>query len=102
MSTQTKKRRHEQETFRIRDRKLVFDPKRQCPMIINECEELIDGRWEGFVSTEKARCNFIQLSRAWYGQAHLQDNEYADDVMFGYYDSEGGSHGEISMRWYSL
>ena len=43
---------------------------------------------------------FTVLSKAWYAKACLEDVNYLDEIMFGMYDSEGGTEGEISMKWY--
>jgi hypothetical protein len=45
---------------------------------------------------------FTHLSRAYYGKSCLKISEYADEVMFGYYGTDGGTTGEMSMRWHKL
>lgn len=45
---------------------------------------------------------FTQLSRAWYGKVNLQNANYIDDVTFGFYAPEGGTTGEMSVRWVYL
>jgi hypothetical protein len=46
---------------------------------------------------------FIQLSRAWYGDANLVNSkDVVDEVTFGYYSPEGGTSGEMSVKWVIL
>lgn len=46
---------------------------------------------------------FYQYSRAWYGKLNkLRIRDCVDDIMFGYYSPEGGTSGEMAMRWYKL
>lgn len=46
---------------------------------------------------------FVQLSRAWYGEANLtHKSEVKDEVTFGYYSPDGGTSGEMSVRWIRL
>ena len=46
---------------------------------------------------------FTQLSRAWYAEANLTiRKEIKDEVTFGYYCQDGGTSGEMSVRWISL
>jgi hypothetical protein len=42
------------------------------------------------------------LGEAWYASVRLENSEYVHEVMFGYYAPEGGSSGEMGMRWYNL
>lgn len=46
---------------------------------------------------------FRQLSRAWYGSANLQLNsEVVDEITAGFYDEEGGTTGEFTIKWIVL
>lgn len=46
---------------------------------------------------------FVQLSRAWYGDANLTNkSEVKDRVTFGFYSIDGGTSGEISVEWIDL
>lgn len=45
---------------------------------------------------------FHHLSKAHYGRATLASAKYVDEVMFGFYHPQGGTTGEMSMRWYNL
>jgi hypothetical protein len=45
---------------------------------------------------------FTHRNRSWYAK-YLQPHTGAvDEVMFGYYNPEGGTSGEMAMRWYDL
>lgn len=44
---------------------------------------------------------FTHLNRSWYS-AYGRDMSVIDQVMFGYYSPEGGTSGEMAMRWYDL
>ncbi len=45
---------------------------------------------------------FYHLSEAWYGPANLQHCSSIDEVNFGMYYPEGGTAGEMSVRWKEL
>ena len=45
---------------------------------------------------------YIQLSRAWYARSVLRKSEYIDEVMFGFYEQDGDTIGELAMRWEKL
>lgn len=45
---------------------------------------------------------FSQLSRAWYGEANLKNADFEDEIFFGLYSTDGGTIGEISVRWVNL
>jgi hypothetical protein len=45
---------------------------------------------------------FYHLSEAWYGSANLQTANFTDEVLFGMYHPEGGTDGEMSVRWSEL
>ncbi len=45
---------------------------------------------------------FTHLSRSWYGETCLAGQKYLDEVMFGMYDEDGGTTGEMSVKWYDL
>jgi hypothetical protein len=46
---------------------------------------------------------FVQLSRAYYGDANLRNKaEKKDEVTFGFYSPEGGTSGEMTMEWINL
>lgn len=56
-------------------------------------KDKMDGMVPGFYATH----------RAWYGD-HIQDREYAAEVMIGLYDPDdgGGTAGEFAFRWIRL
>ena len=45
---------------------------------------------------------FYHLSKAWYGKGCLESSDILDEVMFGFYHKDGGTTGEMSMRWKEL
>lgn len=45
---------------------------------------------------------FTQLSKAWYGEASLRNVDYVDEVVFGFYYSDGGTTGEMVVQWINL
>jgi len=45
---------------------------------------------------------FYHLSEAWYGPANLSSGRSEDEVTFGFYCPEGGTSGEMSMKWDSM
>jgi hypothetical protein len=45
---------------------------------------------------------FTQLSKAWYADANLKGANFKDSVTFGFYYEEGGTSGEISVKWVEL
>ena len=45
---------------------------------------------------------FILLSEAWYAHANLRGSDVIDEVSFGHYALEGGTTGEMSVRWSEL
>ena len=50
---------------------------------------------------------FIQFSRAWYGPSNLKviresNPNFVDDVMFGFYSTDGGTSGEMKIDWSKL
>src|SRR5947208_395721 len=44
---------------------------------------------------------FFHVSRAWYGY-QIKMADYADEVILGFYSPDGGTSGEMRMRWYEL
>ena len=42
---------------------------------------------------------FSWTGGAWYAKSILPRLEAVDEVMFGFYDPQGGTSGEMSMRW---
>ena len=42
---------------------------------------------------------FYHLSEAWYGPANLIGSKYTDEVNFGFFCPEGGTSGEMSLKW---
>ncbi len=44
---------------------------------------------------------YILVSEAWYADTSLT-GEYVDEVQFGFYAPEGGTSGEMGMRWHDL
>jgi hypothetical protein len=45
---------------------------------------------------------FYHLSEAWYGPANLPNENVVDEVTFGHFAPEGGTSGEMSIKWYDL
>lgn len=45
---------------------------------------------------------FYHLSEAWYGSVNLQNSKYTDEVTFGFYYPDGGTSGEMGVRWQEL
>jgi hypothetical protein len=45
---------------------------------------------------------YILGSEAWYNKEPLKVGREVDDVAFGYYYPNGGTSGEMGMRWYNL
>jgi len=45
---------------------------------------------------------FVQLSKAWYGDANLRRTDIIDEIMIGFYHPEGGTTGEFAIRWYTI
>ena len=46
---------------------------------------------------------FYHLSEAWYGPANLSNSStYVDEVNFGFFCPDGGTSGEICMKWQEL
>lgn len=47
---------------------------------------------------------FIQYSKTWYAKERKTGRREAweEEVMFGFYDVDGGTSGEMAMRWYIL
>ena len=45
---------------------------------------------------------YVHLSHAWYAPSCLPGREFADEVLLGLYDEEGGTAGELAVRWYAL
>ena len=43
---------------------------------------------------------FIHTGRAYYAARELAREKYVDEVIFGLYAPEGGSHGEMQICWY--
>lgn len=42
---------------------------------------------------------FYHLSRAWYAETGLKNRDYIDEVTFGIYCNQGGTKGEMSVKW---
>ena len=57
---------------------------------------------DGADKHEGCKRQFIHLGRAWYGAANLKGGEVLDEVFMGFYDAEGGTTGEFSVRWTML
>jgi hypothetical protein len=58
-------------------------------------------------SDEGCTRGFSHLSRAWYANANLKTfprkDDFVDEVNLGMYDeTDGGTTGEMSMRWYKI
>ena len=45
---------------------------------------------------------FYHLSRAWYGDANLRGSDIIDEILFGFYHPDGGTTGEMSIKWIDL
>lgn len=46
---------------------------------------------------------YFWLSKAWYGPSQLADApDTIDEIMFGLYEPEGGTAGEMKMNWIDL
>lgn len=47
---------------------------------------------------------YILLSEAWYADAVIKNDtrDFVDDVNFGFYSPDGGTSGEMSVRWYRI
>jgi hypothetical protein len=45
---------------------------------------------------------FYHLSEAWYGPSNLVNSKYTDEVNFGFFCPDGGTSGEMAMRWQEL
>ena len=45
---------------------------------------------------------FHHLSKAWYGPANLKNSEVIDEITLGLYHPDGGTSGEMSIRWSDL
>lgn len=50
----------------------------------------------------KYKRQFVQLSRAWYGETCLRDSDVADKITTGLYAPDGGTVGEFDIRWIDL
>lgn len=46
--------------------------------------------------------SFTHLKRAWYADANLRGSDIVDEVNFGFYSPDGGTSGELIMRWHDL
>lgn len=47
---------------------------------------------------------YIHMTEAWF-HTSLGDStseKYLDEIMFGFYSPDGGTSGEMGMRWYDL
>ncbi len=46
---------------------------------------------------------YIHVAEAWYAESSLSNKEHiVDEVMFGFYSPDGGTSGEMGMRWINL
>jgi hypothetical protein len=45
---------------------------------------------------------FIHSTQAWYRESLMLEDGVVDEVMFGFYASDGGTSGEMPMRWETL
>jgi hypothetical protein len=45
---------------------------------------------------------YIHTSQAWYAKTALCNTEYIDHVNFGFYSPNGGTSGEMSVKWYPI
>ncbi len=45
---------------------------------------------------------YVLLSEAWYASTSLNNDDRVDEVMFGFYCPDGGTSGEMGMRWHDL
>jgi len=46
--------------------------------------------------------SFVHVARAWYAKPNLEGRDFVDEITFGLYDDQGGTQGEIAVRWYTL
>lgn len=51
---------------------------------------------------DRAYAGFHHVARSWYADAVLSVSGAIDEVTFGAYSKDGGSHGEMTMEWVSL
>ncbi len=54
--------------------------------------------YEGYIK------GFYHLARSWYAETNLKNrfDGLKDEVMFGFYHPNGGTMGEMAMRWIEL
>lgn len=45
---------------------------------------------------------FVRFSQAWYASANPRSPDTVEEVNFGMYHPDGGTDGEMSMRWVDL
>jgi hypothetical protein len=45
---------------------------------------------------------FRHISASWYGDSHEFGPNIVDEVLFGFYHVEGGTTGEMAVRWKTL
>lgn len=47
---------------------------------------------------------YIHMTEAWFHTSFGDsiNEKYCDEVMFGFYSPDGGTSGEMGMRWYDL
>jgi hypothetical protein len=45
---------------------------------------------------------YTHLEEAWYAKSSLEGRDFVDEVMFGFYSPDGGTSGEMGMRWINL
>ncbi len=79
-------------------RQIRFNGKLEYHMVCRECKEikLMGKDHEGDIK------QYVLLSEAWYAKSRLGNADYTDDVNFGFYSPDGGTSGEMSVKWYRL
>ena len=45
---------------------------------------------------------FYWLRQSWYAEANLRKADFVDEIMFGLFNPDGGTSGEMCMKWYDL
>lgn len=52
--------------------------------------------------SSKMRRGFYRTGSAWYADALKEGKCNVNEVMFGLYEGQGGTDGEMGMRWHDL
>lgn len=88
----------EQESWRLLLQEERFDTmtRGMTPAEQGIAAAIADAKHEGTIRA------YYHLKEAWYAEANLKDRDFVDEVMFGFYHPDGGTSGEIAMRWIDL